>query len=176
MWARWWLRLPMTIRVLVRLAPMLPFSAALPYAVFGHPQDPFGGLSGGLGGLIGVLIAGRLREPEYWQLDKQSRRRARLVHHTGEPSGDRQIDTMALGWLSRSAERERWNVVIPVSSVVMIATPVVAALRTGLEWWLIASLSGVLYLAFWSAGRRHEGPQARLDRFVDRMGRASYGG
>jgi hypothetical protein len=61
MMARWWLRSPLTIRALVGLAVLVPFLLALPYPMFGHPVDPFGGLAG-LGGPIGVLIAARFRD------------------------------------------------------------------------------------------------------------------
>jgi hypothetical protein len=173
--ARLWLRDQMAARVLVGLVVLVPFLLAVPYAMFNPPLDPLGGL-GGLGGPIGVLIAARRRDPAYWRLDKESRRRVREVQHTGQPSGDRQVDDIAVARLSMSAEKEKANVVVtPVALTVMIATPAVAALRTGHEWWFVASLPAVLCLAWWLAVGRGEGPRVRLDRLTAQLGRAPYG-
>jgi hypothetical protein len=176
MMTRLWLRSTLTIRVLVSLVLLLPFFLAMPYAIRGPSGDPFGDIFGLLG-LVGGLISSRIREPEYWRLDKQSRQRVREVQYTGQPSGDRQLDEIAAGRLSRDAEKDKANrVAVPVALGLMIAIPVVAALLTGHEWWLLASLPAVLCLAGWLPARRREGPQARLDRLVDRIGGAASGG
>jgi hypothetical protein len=173
--ARLWLR-SMTFRVLVGMAGQLPFLLAAPYALFGHPHDPLSGLSG-LGGAIGMPLAARLREPEYWQLDKKARRRVCEVQLTAQPSGDRQLDSIAVGRLRASADKEKLGRTAPrVALLVMIATPVVAALRTGNGWWLIAALPLALCLAGWLRARPRSTAQARLDRLVDRMGESSARG
>jgi hypothetical protein len=70
-----------------------------------------------------------------------------------------------------SAKNERANAVsLRVIFVLMAVTPVVAALRTGDEWWLVASLPVVLCLALWSGAHRGDSPRVRLNQLVDRIG------
>lgn len=168
--ARWWFGLPLTLRVFGSYAVLTPFLVGLPYAMFGRPVDPFSGLAG-LGGAIGALVGARLRDPEYWELDKEARRRVREVQFTGQPSGNPQLDGIAIGRLSLSVKNEKANAVSRgVVVLLMLAIPIVAVVRTGHGWWLITSLPGVLCLAAWSGARRGDSPRVRLDRLLDQLG------
>jgi hypothetical protein len=165
--ARWWLRLPLTVRVFVALAVLVPCLLSMPYALFSHPLNPFGGLAG-LGGPVGTLIAARFRDPEYWRLDKGARWRVREVQRTGQPSGDPQLDRLAVGRLSLIVKNEKANAVgLCITFALMLVTPVVAAVRTGHGWWLSAALPGALLLALWSGARRGDRPRVRLNRLID---------
>jgi hypothetical protein len=168
----WWYSSPYWFRVVAGLLLALPFVLSFPNALFGGGHDPFSGFSG-LGGYLGAVISRRYREREYWRLDRRERQAVVRAQASGEPSGDQELDRIAVDRLARAAEKKQADrVFIPIFLAVFTAVPVIAAIRTS-PWWLLCVAPGLLLGVVWLT--RHDGHQARLDRLVTAMGEGGPG-
>lgn len=156
---------PYWFRIVVSLFLMVPLLLALPHALFGGNRDALGGLSG-LGGLIGAIVAARIRDRDYWRLDPATRRAVRSAEATGEPTGVAPLDSIAARRLTRDRENEKVSrSFAPIFAVISVTVPVVAAFRSS-WWWLTCAVPGVAVCGVWLATRHDDRLSSRLDRLI----------
>jgi hypothetical protein len=150
---------------------IVPFLFSLPYAVSGrHPDNPFAGLSG-LGGVFGGLLAPRFRTPDYWALDKDSRRRVREIQRCGEASGDLLLDGVAAQRLQLAAQGQSSSKkAMPFLFALIVVVPIIAAVRAD-HWWLLAAVLETAVFARAIAVRDRDPARTRLRRL--QAGRAA---
>jgi hypothetical protein len=118
----------------------------------------------GLYALAGGFLGNSLREQRFLRLPGASRRTVIAVQRSGQLSGDRALDTIALDRVRRAARTTRQDrILIPVSIAIYVAIPVVAAIRTD-AWWLLCLLPGVVLAARVQATGRSEDPRVQLNR------------
>ena len=127
----------------------VPLALALPQAFFRHPRDPVVGLPAIVSPVAIQLLGPWLRYPEYKALPKAERRQVREIQFSGEPSGQRRLDVIAVARLRDQAEQEGSGGRASLVIVTLIVTVYcVAAFRHSL-WWLLAIVPWALLVARW---------------------------
>ncbi|QTE30862.1 hypothetical protein [Pengzhenrongella sicca] len=115
-----------------------------------------------IGSLIGVLVGSSLRDRKFLKLSGSARRRVIAVQRSGQRSGDPLLDKIALERLQRAVLGFRSDrIVMPILLAILVAIPVIAAVRDG-GWWLLCLLPGAVVAVVLPA------PWARLDPRVQR--------
>ena len=149
-------------RLGVALVLAVPWLLALPPAMFGVRGDPLVGL----GALLGAAVGNSYRDRDFLKLPGLSRRKVIAVQRSGQLSGDRTLDQIALDRLQRAARAARSErILLPVLIAIYVATPVVAAVR-GNSWWLLCLLPAAVVAALLPATWPREDPRLQLDQLL----------
>ena len=151
-----WTRLSLAMVIAV------PWLLTLPPAMFGVQGNPLVGL----GALLGAAAGNSYRDRDFLKLPGLSRRKVMAVQRSGQLSGDRTLDQIALDRLQRAARAARSERILrPILITIYVATPVVAAVR-GNGWWLLCLLPAAVVAAVLPATWPREDPRVQLDRLL----------
>lgn len=143
------------------------FVAAL-VIVFPTSAGLLGGISGGLGATAGSLY----RDRSYLRLPDDRRARVRRVMRSGTPSGDAELDDVALRKLRESVKTLRSDRVLMSSlAASLVAFIVYVALRTGLWALAVVPMTALLSLRAWRRWR--DDPRPRLATLEAQQTRSS---
>ena len=152
------------------LALLMVFIAPLMFAfsrIVHGDQGPL--FSGAVGGIAGVLIGSYL-DREFRRLPRASRLKVLAVQRSAEPSGDHDLDQIALNRLARATLAYPRNhitapTLLTIISVIYVAIPVIAAfLNSG--WLLLCLLpSPLLGADLWTAWRQPD-PSHKWERLL----------
>ena len=139
---------------------------ALPSAMFGVRSHALGGLVV----LIGCLAGNSWRERDFLRLPGASRRKVIAVRRSGQLTGDRRLDGIALNQVQRAARTARSDrVLIPILVAIYVAVPVVAAARDD-PWWLLCLLPGAVAAAAIRVAWPPEDARVQRDRLLNPAG------
>ena len=127
----------------VAFAATAGFTVCLGPALFGEQHWNLGGL----GGFLGAAIGSRLRNRDYWQLDRTGRHE---VDQAVRPASPRArtcwTPSHATVWLRPSAAAPRGNTLaIAVSAAALLAAPVLALARTQDRLYLLNLVAPVMW-------------------------------
>jgi len=119
------------------------------------------------------VLGGWYVDGEFRALPRSSRLMVLAVLRTGEPSGARELDLIALNRLARAAIAiGRYGFVLPVAMTVVatvyVVLPVVAAFRSG-PWCLVCLLPAPLLAPELDAAWRAVDPTGRWDRRLHKL-------
>jgi len=150
------------MRLILASVIAVPWLLALPPAMFGFQSN----LVVGLFALIGAAVGNSYRERDFLRLPGPLRRRVIDVQRSGQPSGDRGLDQLALDRLQRAAS-SAWQerVLLPVLVTIYVATPIVAAIRDN-GWWLLCLLPAALVAAALPAPWPRADPRVQRDQLL----------
>jgi hypothetical protein len=110
----------------------LPLALPFPVAVFGDTAET----APTIFGLVCVVAILAVQDRAYLRLSRADRHRIWRIDRSGEPSGDRRLDQLALARLDRVTAR-------PTSKrgalleIALLAAPAVAAGLRDSRWWLL---------------------------------------
>lgn len=153
----WWRFIAMAVVVTAA------YSACVGPAVFGHGQWTIGGA---IGGLVGGLAGARSSDTGFWRLSVPDRRRVLTAARSGTPTWDVEVDLLVLDQLERAARHARSQ--RPSSLLLgglLLALPVLAAVRTGTGWYLLCLLPMAVPVSVLMREAVAEDPRTRLARF-----------
>jgi hypothetical protein len=143
-----------------------PWMLALPSAMFGVNTQSFVGLAVLIGGFTGNSI----RDRDFLRLPGASRRRVIAVRRSGQLTGDRTLDGIAINRVRRAARTTRSDrVLIPIAVAIYLAVPVVAAVRAD-AWWLWCLLPGAVAVAAIPVTWPPEDARVQRDRLLNPVG------
>jgi hypothetical protein len=145
-----------------------PWSFTISLAMFGEHSPP----SMLLSNLI-VVIAMFYGDRAFLRLPGAARRRVIEVQRSGRPSGDHELDLIALdrlrsAALAAPAHRILTQTVVAVLLVGYVALPVTAAVH-GSGWWLLTLLPAALVGVALLAGGTSADRRGRLDRLLQAL-------
>jgi len=124
---------------LLAVAPIYASLGAL------HPAIAAGMVSGSLG-TVGATLGRRYRFSDFWALSPADRQAVRAATRSGTSTGRPDLDALACRILADQVQGYRAMVVIIlVLSLLLLAIPVVAAVRVN-PWWVLADLPFAIML------------------------------
>ncbi len=139
-----------------------PFLLALPPAMFGVQGNPLVGL----GALLGAVAGNSYRDRDFLRLPGLSRRKVIAVQRSGQLSGDRTLDRIALDRLQRAVRAVRSDrILLPILLTIYVATPIVASVRDN-GWWLLCLLPAAVVAAVLPATWPREDPRVQRDQLL----------
>ena len=151
-----------SVRTRLSLAMVIavPWLLTLPPAMFGVQSNPLVGLYG----LIGAAAGNSYRDRDFLKLPGPLRRKVIAVQRSGQLSGDRTLDQIALDRLQRAARAARSErILLPILLTIYVATPIVAAIRDN-GWWLLCLLPAAVVAVLLPATWPREDPRVQRDR------------
>ena len=149
-------------RLSVALVLAVPWLLALPPAMFGVHGDPIVGL----GALLGAAVGNSYRDRDFLKLPGLSRRKVIAVQRSGQLSGDRTLDQIALDRLQRAVRAVRSDrILLPIPLTIYVATPIVASVRDN-GWWLLCLLPAAVVAAVLPATWPREDPRVQRDQLL----------
>jgi hypothetical protein len=147
-------------RLSLALVLAVPWLLALSPALLGVQTNPLYGLCG----LIGAAAGNSYRDRDFLKLPGPLRRKVIAVQRSGQLSGDRTLDQIALDRLQRAARAARSErILLPILITIYVATPVVAAIRDN-GWWLLCLLPAAVVAVLLPATWPREDPRVQRDR------------
>ena len=149
-----------------------PWMLAVPPALFGirgHPLVSLPVLIGGFGGFAGNAW----RDRDFLRLSGASRRKVIAVRRSGQLTGDRTLDRIAVNRVQRAAGTVRLDrVLIPILVAIYVAVPVAAAVRDA-PWWLLCLLPGAIAAAAIPLTWPPQDARVQRDRLLNRPSAAA---
>ncbi|MGV8973081.1 MAG: hypothetical protein ACOH10_12235 [Rhodoglobus sp.] len=151
-----WMRSTLVVVVAV------PWMLTLPPALFGDGSNDLAPLAV----IAGALVGNSYRDRAFLRLPAASRLKVIAVRRSGQLTGDRTLDAIALNRVQRAARTARLDRFLRPLAVAMYMTgPLVAAVRDT-PWWLVCLLPGAVVAAAMSATWTPEDPRVQRDRLL----------
>jgi hypothetical protein len=120
----------------------------------------------GLGALLGAVAGNSYRDRDFLRLPGLSRRKVIAVQRSGQLSGDRTLDRIALDRLQRAVRAVRSDrILLPILLTIYVATPIVASVRDN-GWWLLCLLPAAVVAAVLPATWPREDPRVQRDQLL----------